>query len=674
MGIVLTNNAKFTPYTFDEMLKPLAMATQEQRAIEEGISELGSKADLMKMYANEEPNSKVANMYNTYANDLYKQAELLAKQGLNPTSRQNLLGLKRRYSSEITPIETAVTRRRQLAEEQRKAILANPSLMYDKYFSKASLQDIMDNPEISYTPISGNELYAKGAAAAKASSLRRLTHGQLQALGDQYWQLTKKQGYTAQEAADWLAGKLDIPELSDAIKRIKAESGTNILGQVDEQRAENYIIDGIMSNLTYNETRDYKSNQDYEYTMKNWLEEEREKRAANRKAQDDLNNQLKNIIGDRLMSGAEGEVSEVIKRLEGLRKTDTGYSTTALDRLSIPYQKAKKQLDEFEAINPNLKDPYNKYTEELINWERRVKALEDSQKIKPDPNYPAARQKLEQLKPKFGGDITKFSEYDRIRKEYDKVSDPYNKELEYLGKIEEKYSHLGRDSYESMLIGMALEDRQEKEINNPLILSYAKEADYNNVRTRLFNKVKSFTEGEYKGNIGLYKVTPEGKRSKVKLEDIDTIMNDSKNPLMVRVDTGKNPRLLFIHNNQSYEIEGSQIINRINKNLKAVNNYLRDFESVGNKENLIRTVYMTDAMREELKSSNRIPNLKTFAIPNSDYRGALIYDRKSNNWVKVLLDNSNKILTINSLKDELSGGVIRDEYIKNMAGMALEEL
>ena len=153
-NIVLTNNAKFTPYTFDEMLKPLAMATKEYNAIEAGIAELGSKADLMRMYANEEPNSKVANMYNTYANDLDKQAESLAKYGLNPTSRSNLLGLKRRYSTEITPIETAVTRRRQLAEEQRKALLQNPTLMFERNFNTlsnaTSLDRFIENPEYDY--------------------------------------------------------------------------------------------------------------------------------------------------------------------------------------------------------------------------------------------------------------------------------------------------------------------------------------------------------------------------------------------------------------------------------------------------------------------------------------------------------------------------------------------
>lgn len=154
MDIVLTNNAQFKPYSFEDMLKPLAMATQEYNAIEEGIAELGSKADLMRMYANEQPDSKVANMYNTYANDLDKQAEDLAKYGLNPASRNSLLGLKRRYSTEITPIETAVTRRRQLAEEQRKALLQNPTLMFERNFNTlsnaTSLDRFIENPEYDY--------------------------------------------------------------------------------------------------------------------------------------------------------------------------------------------------------------------------------------------------------------------------------------------------------------------------------------------------------------------------------------------------------------------------------------------------------------------------------------------------------------------------------------------
>lgn len=203
-SIVLTNNAKFTPYTFDEMLKPLAMATQEQRAIEEGISELGSKADLMRMYANEEPNSKVASMYNTYANDLDKQAEALAKSGLNPASRKGLLDLKRRYSSEITPIETAVTRRRQLAEEQRKARAQDDSILFDVDARELSLDNLISNPELSYTSVSGKNIMANVSKAAEALSKEARNDPNYfnKLLGGDYYEYVKQHGFSSKSVLD----------------------------------------------------------------------------------------------------------------------------------------------------------------------------------------------------------------------------------------------------------------------------------------------------------------------------------------------------------------------------------------------------------------------------------------------------------------------------------------
>ena len=202
--IVLTNNAKFRPYSFDEMLKPLAMATQEYNAIEEGIAELGSKADLMRMYANEEPNSKVANMYNTYANDLDKQAESLAKQGLSSVNRSDLLGLKRRYSSEITPIETAVTRRRQLAEEQRKARAQDDSILFDIDARTMSLDDLVNNSELSYSSASGKNIMenVSKAASVLAKEARNDPNKFNSRLGGDYYEYVKQYGFSKEAVMD----------------------------------------------------------------------------------------------------------------------------------------------------------------------------------------------------------------------------------------------------------------------------------------------------------------------------------------------------------------------------------------------------------------------------------------------------------------------------------------
>lgn len=141
------------------------MATQEYNAIEEGIAELGSKADLMRMYANEEPNSEWAKKYNEYANDLDKQAESLAKHGLNPASRQGLLNLKRAYNSSVSPIEEAAKARKE-AYKYRDTIRAKDNTAMFKN-SILSLSDFMNGKEGDNTYISGKDIVSRTAAQAQ---------------------------------------------------------------------------------------------------------------------------------------------------------------------------------------------------------------------------------------------------------------------------------------------------------------------------------------------------------------------------------------------------------------------------------------------------------------------------------------------------------------------------
>lgn len=241
-----TAGASFKPYTFEEMLKPLAMYTTEYNTIQEGISELSTKADVFDKLANEQTDPNAYKMYKTYANDLLSQAESLSKEGLTPASRQGLLNMKRRYSKEITPIETAYAKRSKLAEEQRKLRASNPSIMFDRDFSTTSLDALLDNPELSYTSVSGDDLYKKGKEAAVAASSRLLEAAP--ALGGQYWKI--RQGYGAEAANKFLLDHSNIPELKDAINRIVSQSGVT---KDNMNRAIDYTISGIMSGLSYNE-------------------------------------------------------------------------------------------------------------------------------------------------------------------------------------------------------------------------------------------------------------------------------------------------------------------------------------------------------------------------------------------------------------------------------------
>lgn len=251
MKIVLTNSAKFNPYTFDEMLKPLAMASDAYNAVQSGIEELGAKADLMKMYANEVPDSKTANMYNSYAKDLENQASMLAKHGLTPASRQGLLNMKRRYSSEVVPIETAVARREALTKEQREALLRDPSLMFDVDYSKTQLDYLLDNPNATYNPISGNELTKR--AAQMAGNLAKVAQGNPKyqsILNGQYFQQMTQMGYTPAQIMQTVLNDDNAPvELKQIAETVFNDAGLSKYSQDIQDRARGFINSGLYEGI-----------------------------------------------------------------------------------------------------------------------------------------------------------------------------------------------------------------------------------------------------------------------------------------------------------------------------------------------------------------------------------------------------------------------------------------
>lgn len=250
----LVVNSKFQPFSFDRYLQPYQIYGQNYKEIEEQYTDLSIKAGIWEGLANKQTDPHTYKMYKTYANDLENRASQLASEGLNAVSRKNMLNMRARYSKEIIPIERAYNRKSKLAEEQRKLKAANPSIMFDRDFSSISLDDLLDNPELSYTLVSGDDLYKKGKEAAISASSRMVNVSP--ALQGQYWKI--RQGYGADAANKFLLDQSNIPELKDAINRIVSQSGVT---KENLSRAIDYTISGIMSGISYNES--YKANMGY---------------------------------------------------------------------------------------------------------------------------------------------------------------------------------------------------------------------------------------------------------------------------------------------------------------------------------------------------------------------------------------------------------------------------
>ena len=163
----LVADAKFRPFSYQELLAPALMMTQAHQQLEDQYAELSSKANIWDKMANEQTDKKVHDIYKQYSNDLKDKANQLSSYGLDPQSRQELLGMKSRYSSEIVPIEQAYKKREEQAIEQRRAMLQDPTLLLSRRASATKLSDYLDNPSLDYESYSGAMLTKQSSQIAQ---------------------------------------------------------------------------------------------------------------------------------------------------------------------------------------------------------------------------------------------------------------------------------------------------------------------------------------------------------------------------------------------------------------------------------------------------------------------------------------------------------------------------
>lgn len=142
-------NTKFNPFTYDEMVRPLLYYKQAYDAADAAYSNLAAQTEAWKNAANREQSPEAYNTFQRYSMELRNAINDFSN-GMTSGTRSALLGLKRRYASDIQPIADASKKRDALAEEQRKMIAANPTMLYQRMAKDMSLDDFIKNPSLDY--------------------------------------------------------------------------------------------------------------------------------------------------------------------------------------------------------------------------------------------------------------------------------------------------------------------------------------------------------------------------------------------------------------------------------------------------------------------------------------------------------------------------------------------
>lgn len=274
------SGAKFRPFSYQEMLQPLQAYTQEYNTIQEGMGELGTKADIFEKMANEQTDPQAYAIYKQYSNDLAKQAESLAKQGLTPASRQGLIDMKRRYSSEIVPIEQAYKRRQELIDEQRKLQAQDSTLLFDRPASTLSLDELIANPALSPQSYSGALLSKQVGTAAQnlAKEVRENPRKWRTILGNQYYETIMQKGFRPDEIMQAVQNN---PEASPILQGIVEDAigSSGIRSWNDENilnRAYDYARQGLWNAVGETQYQTL-SNKAYDYAMQERLAQARKK-------------------------------------------------------------------------------------------------------------------------------------------------------------------------------------------------------------------------------------------------------------------------------------------------------------------------------------------------------------------------------------------------------------
>ena len=275
-------NSKFKPFSYAEMLQPVQMATLAHQEVENEYAELATKANVWDEMANEQTDPYAYKMYKTYSNDLEEQAGQLAREGLTPASRQNMLRMKQRYSSDIVPIEQAYKRRQELIDEQRKLLAQDNTLMFDRNASMLSLDDLIKSPQLTYQSYSGATLAKQVGTAAQslAKEMRDNPRKWRTILGNQYFETIMQKGYRPEEIIQVLQND---PNASSVLKGIveDAVGSSNIASWGDAStlnRAYEYARQGLWNAVGETQYQ-MQSNKAYDYAMQDKLAKNKEARA-----------------------------------------------------------------------------------------------------------------------------------------------------------------------------------------------------------------------------------------------------------------------------------------------------------------------------------------------------------------------------------------------------------
>lgn len=143
IGDVTRSN--FDPSEFTALESHGKAMTDQYNAMMTAYGEMQSKASMYEKLANDVKgkDSVAYQNYMNYANALRQHTDLLATQGLTPSTLRNLVQAQSDYQRIVHPIEEAYNARERLAKEQADYLKEHPSAVFERDASNIGIDQMM---------------------------------------------------------------------------------------------------------------------------------------------------------------------------------------------------------------------------------------------------------------------------------------------------------------------------------------------------------------------------------------------------------------------------------------------------------------------------------------------------------------------------------------------------
>lgn len=247
MSIII--NSKFRPFSFQEMLQPVAMAAQAHQALEDQYSELDTKASMWEKLKDSEIDKDVYQQYKAYSDALRASSDELAQSGLTPSSRRAMLDMRARYSQEIAPIEQAWAERDRQMKVQQEMMLKDPTHMYRVNAGQVGLREYMrGNYDALADNYSGALLTKQVGEAASNFRTALMDRSKLKGLGLPYqYERMLQYGATPEQVMQAMSkDPKALPILNKIVDDVMNASGIRGWGNdALTQQAEAYARQGL---------------------------------------------------------------------------------------------------------------------------------------------------------------------------------------------------------------------------------------------------------------------------------------------------------------------------------------------------------------------------------------------------------------------------------------------